>query len=73
MAEKKRKCVTKIYVYEGESLKTIYARVREAFDMMKNPPNLDEYCILASTLLAELDELDRQTQLKKKRKRKHAG
>ena len=72
MAEKKRKCVTKIYVYEGESLKTIYARVREAFALMKNPPKWDEMQPI-EPLLKELEALDRQDQLKKKRKQKHAG
>ncbi len=53
-------------------LKTIYARVREAFDMMENPPDLNKMKPLRP-LLEELGILEPRAAQKAKRKQKHAG
>jgi len=72
MAERKRTAIPVLRVRKGDSLKTIYAKARQAF----TAADLQKYTeieegIPARQVLAELEAVDRQETQKRQRKSKN--
>ena len=73
MAKRKDDAIRVIRVKKGESLKSIYAKVRRRFtaaDLAKYAE--DEPMIPAKQILAELEAIQREESSKRKRKPKNA-
>jgi hypothetical protein len=73
MAKRKTEGISIIRVKKGESLKSIYAKVRRRFTAADLAKYLeDEPMIPAEQILAELEAIQREETSKRKRKPKNA-
>jgi hypothetical protein len=74
MATRKKNAIPVIRVKKGESLKSIYAKVRKAF----TAADLQKYTVIeegipAEQVLAEMEAINREETLKRERKKQKNG